>query len=71
MNEVSPEITTCIRLFEGMATVEIRRQKAEGSERQTPEDVEGLIEMHVNNDDIGEAVIRVSSVGIRLVLSPE
>lgn len=48
---------TYIRSLDGVVTLEIRRQKIEGSELQGPEDVEGLIEMRVNNDDINEKIL--------------
>lgn len=45
------------RSLNGVVTFEIRRQKIEGSELQNPDDVEGLIEMRVNNDDIDKKIL--------------
>lgn len=50
-------VVTYTRSLDGMLTFEIRRQKIEDSGLQTPEDVQDLIEMRVNNDDIPEDVL--------------
>jgi hypothetical protein len=46
------------RFVDGLLTFEIRRQTIEESELQSPEDVESLIEMRVNNDEIDEDMIK-------------
>ena len=58
--EDDPEynVVTYKRLLDGSVVFEIRRQTIEESELRTPDDVLGLIEMRVNNEDIDEKIIK-------------